>query len=285
MTVVLSQDLEPYRQALSGFRKELDGRDLRVDYHVVDLDGADAIEAGSLVPPGAPAPDLVLAIGARAARAVLTLDQRAPVGFAAVADPGSLDGGRAAGRAAFGVSLDFPFALQFQTLRAIAPRVRKVGTIHGPDNRQEIQRAATAAREAGLALVAVEVGSPKEIPAAVEGLLGRVDALWGLPDSLVFSQETASYIILQTLRRRLPFMGFSQNFVKAGSLISLYSDLEDVGQQAGLLARDLLQGRRQATGEVVAPRKALLAINLRVADVIGLSVPAEVRRRAHSIFE
>jgi ABC-type uncharacterized transport system substrate-binding protein len=80
-------------------------------------------------------------------------------------------------------------------------------------------------------------------------------------------------------------MGFSQSFVKAGSLVSLYPDFEDIGNQAGVMARDLLGGRRPSAAGIVAPRKAMLAVNLRVADVIGLSIPAAVRRRANATYE
>ncbi len=284
ITVFLSQDIEPYRQALAGFQRAFAGRPAP-RYEIVSLDGPEAPTPAALRPRDGAGADLVLAIGARAARAVRAQDLRAPVVFAAVSGAEIPAGPGSAGRPVIGVSTDFSFALQFQTLRAVAPRVKTVGTIHDRANRPAILQAAAAAREAGLTLVPVEISTVEEIPGSLEGLIGRVDALWALPDALVFSRETSSYIILQTLRRRVPFMSFSQNFVKAGSLVSLYPDFEDIGRQAGAMARHLLEGKRPPATDIVRPRKALLALNLRVADVIGLSIPAGVRRRATATYE
>lgn len=285
ITVVLGQDIEPYRQTLAGFRRALARHAPAPEYRVVVLPGADGTAAARLdFDPGSRS-DLILAIGGAAARAVRARAPREPVVVAAVLDS-QIPPARGEARPALtGVSMEFPFAQQFQALRAVAPRARRVGTLYARDNRQRLAPALDAAREAGLTLTAVEIASVNDLPEALAGLLGRIDILWAFPDATVFSQETAPYIILETLRRRVPFMGLSQNFVKAGSLLSLYCDFGDIGAQAGAMARDILDGRRPAGGEIVPPRKALLAINLRVADVIGLGIPAEVRRRANSIFE
>jgi putative ABC transport system substrate-binding protein len=282
IAVVLSGHIEPYEQTLAGFRAALAGVRPAPEYQVLELDEADAPGAIPVAAPGRRA-DLVVAIGTRAARAVIARDPGVPILFACVTEPHP--GGGAAGARTAGVSMEFPYSQQFETLRSVAPRVRTVGTIYEAGNRSLIDRAETAAREAGLKLVRVEIRSVDEIPAALEGLIGQVDALWAIPDATVFSEETASYIILQTLRHRLPFMGFSQSFVKAGSLVSLYPDFKDIGHQAGAMARDLLGGRRPSASGIVAPRKAMLAVNLRVADVIGLSIPAAVRKRANATYE
>lgn len=194
-------------------------------------------------------------------------------------------GARPAQRPHCGVRMEFPYSQQFQTLREIAPRAKTVGILFATGYRAAVDRAEEAAREHGFRLVRAEIASVKEIPGSLDDLIGRVDALWAIPDPMVFSQETSPYIILQTLRHRVPFMAFSQNFVKAGSLVSLYPDFEDIGLQAGAMARDILAGRRPPGGGVVSPRKALLAVNLRVAEVIGLRVPPALRKRATAIYE
>jgi putative ABC transport system substrate-binding protein len=282
IAIVLSQRIEPYERTLAGFRAALDGIRPAPEYQVLELDGAGVPGAIPASAAGRRA-DLVVAIGTRAARAVRSRDPGVPILVACVTEPHP--GGGASGARLAGVSMEFPYSQQFQTLRAVAPRVRTVGTLYEAGNRALIDRAEAAAREAGLKLVRVEIRSVDEIPAALESLIGQADALWAIPDATVFSQETASYIILQTLRHRIPFMGFSQSFVKAGSLVSLYPDFEDIGRQAGAMARDLLEGGRPSADGIVAPRKAMLAVNLRVADVIGLSIPAGVRKRANATYE
>jgi putative ABC transport system substrate-binding protein len=283
ITVLLSQTSDPYQQTLAGFRRAFAGADPAPEIRVIDLNGGDEVAAARPAAGGGARHSLVLAIGARAARAAERYDSRAPLVVAMAADPALLE--RGAGKPLCGVGLEFPYALQFQALREIAPKVKTVGVLFESGNRAAVARAEAAARDQGLLLVRAEIGSVKEIPDALEGLIGRVDALWAIPDGLVFSRETSPYIILQTLRRRVPFMGFSQSFVKAGALVSLYPDFEDIGLQAGGMAREILAGRRAAGGGIVSPRKAQLAVNLRVADVIGLPVPPAVRRRASTVYE
>ena len=282
IAVLISQRIEPFQQTLDGFRRAFAGSAPEPIFRIVDLDGAPSVDATRVGLGGGEPPDLYLAIGARAARALSEADLGAPLVVASVADA-RLPEGRE--RELCGVSMEFPYALQFQTLRAIAPGVRTVGTLFEKRNRSLAARAEAAAREQGLKLVRAEIDSVKEIPDALESLLGKVDALWALPDATVYSQETSAHIILQTLRRRLPFMGFSDSFVKAGSLLGLYVDFEDVGLQAGGMAREILAGRRPPGGGLVPPRRSLLAVNLRVADVIGLPVPPAIRKRASAIYE
>jgi putative tryptophan/tyrosine transport system substrate-binding protein len=289
ITVVVSQDIEPFRQTLAGFQKALGRRRPAPLYRIVFLHGADESPRADATPELehalGEAQDLVLAIGGRAARAVRSLAARAPVVVAAVTDSRLEARPPDGGPPVIGVSMDVPFAQQFQTLHAVAPQARRVGTIYGSANRALVATAVAAAKESGLTLLPVEIASVKELPEALSGLLGRVNLLWAFPDTTVFSPETAPYIILETLRHRIPFMGLSQNFVKAGSLLGLYCDFQDIGMQAATMAGEILDGKHPAGGGIVPPRKALLAINLRVADVIGFNFPADIRRRANSIYE
>jgi putative ABC transport system substrate-binding protein len=283
--VVLSRDIPPYRRTLSGLRKVLEAHDPAPTFEIIDLQGRNSSTGELLASSSDARASLVVAVGARAALILKSRKMGAPVLLAGVSGPEVdtlLDGGA---RQMFGVQLQVPIDRQFELLKEVVPQAREVGVIHGPENRGPIQNVRAVARRAGLTLVPVEVASIKEIPKALPGLLERVDVLWALPDATVFSPEMAPYIILQTLRARVPFMSFSQNFVKAGSLFSLYCDLEDVGKQAGQMALDAMHGVGDTRPRLVPPRSARLAINMRVAQVIGLRIPDAIRDRADVIYE
>jgi ABC-type uncharacterized transport system substrate-binding protein len=282
IVVVLARDSDAYRRTLQGFEESL-GKEASSHLKTLRLERPRSLTPSDLLLPGESPADLVLIIGARPADVFQGRIPRLPMLSAAVSGLVIGPGGDQ-GPPIPDVTTDVPYALQFQTLMGIAPRIRNVGVIYESSKRPAIQEAAAAARTAGLQLIPAEIHSVSEIPQALQQLLGRVDALWAIPDPVVFSQETSGYIILETLRQRKPFMSFSENFVKAGSLLALYCDFEDLGRQAGGLARELLDGTTPAGG-VVAPRKALLAINLRVAEVIGLEVSSETRRRATVLYE
>lgn len=285
VTIVIGREIAPYRQTLIGLRKSLDDFEPAPEYQLISLDSEERDLPPSLAADGRD-PDLIIAIGTPAARAVRERRGTAPILVAGVSDPvgsGPLHG---SGVPLFGVTAKIPVARQFRTLREIAPRVRTVGTIYHQRNHPSIIAAAAEAEEAGLTLVPVEVLGMKDVPGALDDLLsGGIDALWAIPDPVVFSSQTAPHIILQALRHRVPLMSFSEGFVKAGALIALYCDYKDIGLQAGAMAREYLNKPGVVVNEVVPPRKELLAINLRAADVIGLGIASEIRERATTIYE
>ncbi|MEM5790339.1 MAG: hypothetical protein AAGU11_23710, partial [Syntrophobacteraceae bacterium] len=72
------------------------------------------------------------------------------------------------------VALEFPFEVQFRSLRKILPDCRQIGVIHSPDNSLRVKQAASAAAELGLTLHARQVNSPSEIPDALTYLSNRI---------------------------------------------------------------------------------------------------------------
>jgi len=83
------------------------------------------------------------------------------------------------------------------------------------------------------------------------------------------------FIFLYTLRNKLPFMGLSPAFVKAGALMALAVDYQEVGAQCGGLAARILSGESPSSLPVTTPHKAILHINLKTAETIGIKIPAE----------
>jgi putative ABC transport system substrate-binding protein len=75
-------------------------------------------------------------------------------------------------------------------------------------------------------------------------------------------------------------MGLSPEFVKLGALLALSVDYKDIGLQCGEQAAQVLQGSAPASLPITVPRKVTLHINLNVARVIGLRVPASALEKA-----
>jgi putative ABC transport system substrate-binding protein len=175
-----------------------------------------------------------------------------------------------------GASLDIPIRAQFEALRSVLPSVRKVGVLYNPQETESVvQQARETAREMGLELVAVAVDSEEKVPEALGALGKSVDALWSVADSTIFSSGSMQFILLHTLRNKIPFMGLSPSFVKAGALLALDADYQEVGAQCGALAVKILAGEAPTALPVATPQKATLHVNLKTAEVIGLKIPAD----------
>lgn len=95
-----------------------------------------------------------------------------------------------------------------------------------------------------------------------------MDFVLCLPDSTLYNSTTAKPLILASLNNRVPIVGFSANFVRAGAAIGVYPDFRDVGVQTGEIAQRGLAGQAIAADE--GPRKVTVAVNQRVVRLLGL---------------
>jgi putative tryptophan/tyrosine transport system substrate-binding protein len=184
-----------------------------------------------------------------------------------------------------GVSLEFPLDQQLQWIRRILPgSQRRIGIVYSPaENEQTIARIREAARGLNLEIIARPVQSPSEIPQALASLAGAADVLWGVPDGIVMTPETARSILLFSLRNRLPLIGMSVAWVKSGALFALDRDYADVGSQCAEQALRLLGGESLQLVPPERPRKIVYALNQRTADLMSVRFSAETLRNAREV--
>lgn len=274
-TVLVSQDLPQYRQAVDGVTADM-GAPLEVVFLGPEKDADDAA-VRSLT---ADRPDVVIAIGSRAARLARQRlpDTRLVYSMVFAQDRSSLEAAHVTG-----VLLDVPPETQLAAFRAALPRVRTLGLLFDPARSAEAARAAQrAAEETGFSLTVVPVAAPAEVPAAFRSLAKRVEALWLIPDATVVSKESLEFLLRECLDRRLPVMAFSGSMARAGALLAVGVDYRGLGSQTARVARRVLDG-----GTVGPPEPAQgtsLSLNLRTAEELGIVVPPAVVAKATEVF-
>lgn len=284
IAVVESRTAAAHQSALEGFRQSLGERqhDAQLSfYNTSDInDNKSVAEIRSA--------DLILTLGTVATKLVKDKVQDVPIVFADVLDPlgsGLVESMASPGGNLTGVALDIPIRMQFEVLQSILTRVQAIGIVYDPrENGGVIAEASKVAADMGLTLVAKPVTSERDVPETIRSLSGEIDALWMVADKTVFSPKSRDFIILFTLRNKIPFMGISAQFVQAGALVALYCDYIDIGRQSGDLALKILAGADPADLPITVPRRTGLAINLRVAERIGLNVSPQVMDGAEIVF-
>lgn len=156
---------------------------------------------------------------------------------------------------------------QMELIRLALPAVRKVGILVGAESKALSVPLERAARERGMELVVSPVG-PGGLFAALQSVLTDAEVLLALPDPAVFNSQTAASILTAAYRRKVPLVGFSPSWAKAGALFSLYSTPAQVGTRGGEMLRQFLSGRplppSQWADEFVA------SVNQEVAHSLGL---------------
>ena len=143
----------------------------------------------------------------------------------------------------------------------------------------------SAATAYGLRLHVIEVGGEGDLATAFASLVGaRADALFVTADGFLHNQQRDPIIALAA-RHRLPAMYVYRDCVEAGGLICYTSSVLDATRQAGVYAGRILKGAKPADLPVTQPTKFELAINLKTAKALTLTVPDKLLALADEVIE
>jgi putative ABC transport system substrate-binding protein len=93
------------------------------------------------------------------------------------------------------------------------------------------------------------------------------------------------FIVTLAARHKLPAIYFMHAFVAEGGLISYGPDFVDQYRRAAVYVDRILKGEKPADLPVQAPTKYELAINLKTAKALGLTVPNTLIGRADEVIE
>lgn len=283
LAIVKSSSVPPFQTATRALIDTLRQAPVQPEILTFDLDGkaANADDIFSAVEAAEPA--AIVSVGTLATDLALERRSQVPLIFTMVLYPEQSGFLSPRQRKIGGVSLDIAAETQFGMLRKLLPKARRVGVLHAPSETGRVVEAARAgAAQAGFELHSIAIGEAGEAVAALQRLLPDVDAVWSVADSHVFTAQTTPALILQTLRAGVPMVGISAGHARAGAVMALYADYDDIGAQTAERVTEVLRGGRAT---VVAPRKSLLALNRRSAAHIGLQLPESLTRIAAEVIE
>jgi putative ABC transport system substrate-binding protein len=280
--VLVSQDAGPYQEALSGFRRYLEQQGVKAVYDVHPLHGDASLAAPALRQAVQNGARLVFTLGSMATHAAVKQTPELPVVAGMVLNAEDL--GKAPN--ATGVVLEFPAEMELKWITRLLPKEKRIAVLFNSDeNQARIEGASRAAKDLGLTLESRKLDSPRDLPSALDSLASQADALWGIADPVVLNPQTAQPILLFSLRNRIPFVGLSLTWVKAGALYALDRDYADIGMQCGELAFQILEGKSAGALPPAVPRKAVYSVNLKTARQLKVEIPKDLLAGAQSVIE
>lgn len=265
--IVRSGDSPAYDQVLNSVRTSV-----RRHRSSVALKEIDYVSAASKIR-SLPRPNLVVAIGLRAALAVrdaklryptlYTLLPRATLRQVLKSDDPS-DG------PASGLHIDEPVARQLDLLVHALPDRRRVGVLLGPTSANQTDALKAEAHRRGLRLTLTRISTEAELIPALRRLLDQSDVLLAIADPLVYNRYTIQAILLTTYRRGIPVVAFSEALVRAGATMAVYSTPRQVGRQIGETVAKFLASPARRLPRPSGPRYFSVAINQQVAQSLGI---------------
>lgn len=268
VVAVQGSHAKPYNHAYDGFMGVL-APDVEIERIILSGmqqgEAADRIRGQGI--------DLVLAIGMDALRWAQTLE-KIPIVYVMVLDAGREFSARAG---ITGISMVVKPEKQLEIIRKALPDAAGIGLIYDPEQTGAMVRqikAATAGQE--ITLVAREVYRPENVPSTLMLMRNKIDVLWMIPDLTVVTPETIRSMFLLALESGIPIVSFSEKYVEQGALMSIGVDPYDMGRQAAGIAEKILAGADVNSLAGRDARKAVVEVNTRIAEKLGIFFNKEV---------
>jgi putative tryptophan/tyrosine transport system substrate-binding protein len=177
---------------------------------------------------------------------------------------------------------------RLELLRELMPHAKAIALLVNPTNpklAESTERAAQAAAQGlGLELHVLKAASEdgfdrvfaQMVALRIEGLVIAIDS---------FFTARRDKLAMLALRHAVPAIYQTRDFAEAGGVMSYGGSLSDGYRLVGLYTGRILKGDKPAELPVHQPMKAELAINLKAAQALGLSVPASLLARAEEVIE
>jgi putative tryptophan/tyrosine transport system substrate-binding protein len=238
-------------------------------------------------------PDIILTSSTAPTAALQRETLTIPIVFVIVTDPvasglvARLDrpSGNITGFAAYEVSLGGKW---LELLSEIAPGLKRATIMFNPDTAPYtsayIPSLEAAARSLKVAAVIAPVHDEGEIETAIIAL-GREPGggLVVLPDA--FTSVHRAPLILAAARNNVPAVYSASNFARDGGLLSYGIDGVDIWRRAATYVDRILRGVKPVDLPVQFPTKFEMAVNLKTAKALGLTVPQSILLTADEVIE
>ena len=225
-------------------------------------------------------------------RAAIAATQSIPIVFTTATDPvatGLVSGLSRPGGNVTGITLLagqlVPKLLEL--LREVLPAATTIAMLVNPNNpmltQVDIEGGGAAATRFRLKMIVVRAASERELDEAfASAVQQRADAL--VMEEAYFASRQAQIASLG-LRHRLPVVTGAQLATETGILMSYGASIPDIYRQAGIYVGRILKGERPGDLPVMQPTKFELAVNLKTAKALGITIPESFLVRADDVIE
>jgi putative ABC transport system substrate-binding protein len=280
---------------LAGFLRGLQelgwnaGSNLQIDYRWANDNTQRRQYAAELI---ALAPEVILASTSPSTAALQQASNTVPIVFAAVTDPvgqgfvASLPdpGGNITGFALYEYGIGTKW---LGLLKEIAPNLMRVAVLRDPTlpfTSGELGAMQGVAPSLRVDVSAVNVRDAGEMERGIATFARQPNGglvTLGSPITLAHRD----LIVTLAAHHRLPAIYTTRYFVTSGGLMSYGPDRVDLYRRAAGYVDRILKGEKPADLPVQAPTKFELAINMKTAKALGLTVPPSLLASANEVIE
>jgi len=169
------------------------------------------------------------------------------------------------------LSMTQPACQQFALAQTINPDWKNFSVLLSTSNKALTQNLEDCAKKLKLNLSIILLDKYINIIDALNSSLSDSDVMVALPDPTVYNKRTIKGILLTTYRHRVPIIGFSEGFVRAGALAAIHSTPEQLGKQIVELIHK--RTNNQNLDKHLYPKYFDVITNRNVARSLGIYLP------------
>lgn len=234
--------------------------------------------------------DLIYAIATPAAQSAKQATSEIPVLFTAVTDPIKSEivaDWKKVGGNITGTSDMAPTASQLKMFKEIDPTIKTVGILYNTSESNseiQIEEIKKLAPVEGLEIVTVGVSSVNELPQAIDSLLNKVDAVYGLSDNLIAS--SVELVSKKLIDKKIISVCAEETQVKGGILITNGLSYYELGKQTAEMAKEILVDKKDISAMPVGiAEKTVTTVNRKTLEALGLDPSLSLFKDAVKVGE
>jgi putative ABC transport system substrate-binding protein len=236
--------------------------------------------------------EVIAAGGSEAVRAARDATKRIPIVMTSSSDPvgsGFVASLAHPGGNITGMSVASPdlAAKRVELLREIVGEMPVIAVLWNPDDPpalQSLKETEIAARRFGIAVEIVAVRAPTDFDSAFASVMTARPKALNVLTAPIMTNHSAR-IAEFALKNGLPAISFTDQFPKAGGLMSYGPNISESYRRAAVYVAKILKGAQPADLPVEQPTKFALVINFKTAKALGLTISPAILARADEVID
>jgi putative ABC transport system substrate-binding protein len=187
-----------------------------------------------------------------------------------------------------GVSIQQPDLVgkRLELLRQAIPRLHRLAILADAGYAEpmlEADRVKSMAQAFGIEAARLGIWRAEDIAPAFETMRNKAEALYVVSDALIAANR--AHITALALNQRLPTIMSYDDYVEEGGLMSYGPDYADLFRRTADMVDKILRGTKPGDIPVEQPTKFALAINVKTAATLGLTIPQTLLATADEVIK
>ncbi len=235
------------------------------------------------------APDVIVAIATPSAQTVAAATKTIPLVFSAVTDPVGaklVSNWEKPGANITGTSDMSPIAAHLKLVKDLVPDAKRLGVVSNPGEANSVTLVEMVKREApklGMSVSVAAATKSGEVLQAARSLAGKVDAIYIPTDNTVVSAFEA--VVKVGKDAKIPVFAGDTDSVARGAVAALGFNYYDVGVETGNIVVEILKGAKPGDIPVRFVSRLELAVNLKSAKAMGVTIPEAMIAKAKKVVK